>query len=277
MISWLEVFVGRLLGHSNLEVLFDFMSIQDLLRLSACNSTLQVIVQTYKATAWDIDDFLRSWFQYPTDFRHHLGQADAIMTGLSLFHFLDRSPRKDSILRIICRPEGVHTLSFWLLLSGYRMKSRGRNVSLDDLLPYAVYRYKLAHAMGMTKESDSPLFTVEFVAIHEADVHRGIRVGSKIVLEVTEGDPRSTILRELSSQFHLFLYDLDADECSASVSGNNEFHDLGPNCFPFSAIYIPRPTLLFDHRHRRCKRRRACRVSRCWTADGTGGFAAFAI
>ncbi|KAF6755987.1 hypothetical protein DFP72DRAFT_306623 [Ephemerocybe angulata] len=101
-------------------------------RLGQTSNVLSEYVSIYTQEAWDINDFLGTWFSDPCVFRSALAYAGAVITGSQALRYLDRlHPSNSSDLDIVTRLGGAMTLCLYLQEQGYTRVARTFD-RLDD-------------------------------------------------------------------------------------------------------------------------------------------------
>lgn len=180
--------------------LFEFCDTGSVMNLAKTSNIMHAIIDSYSRTAWNVDQFLTSWFSSPKDFREELGQADGIISGDEVLRFMDRKkPAAGRTLHICLRVEGALPLSHFLDDQGYSFQN-------TSIIPgtFDAHILKLSSTNGMTdtwgRSMDLPevVRTFKFV---RTDPQRGDSYTKRIRLLIVSRDPRLIILGYHSCRF----------------------------------------------------------------------------
>lgn len=111
--------------------IFDAIHLADLHRLGRVSTSLYCLFMRYRATRWDIVNFLGLWSTHPTDFMRSLSISGGVISGSQALRFMDReNPSASSDLDIFMRVEGMASFGKMLSRGGYTIHVRDRHTVL---------------------------------------------------------------------------------------------------------------------------------------------------
>lgn len=105
---------------TSVDKLMSYLELRDICRMARTSRDIAISVNRYRRRTWDINKFLRRWFNSPTSFRKTLRICDAILHDTAVRGFFDRDTQQ-SRLDILLSLEGLYVMGVWLERSGYTM------------------------------------------------------------------------------------------------------------------------------------------------------------
>jgi len=115
--------------------IFSLCQADTLLRLCRVSSTMAGLSRAYIHATWDIQKFLKRWFQSPKRFLHVLHVSGGIVAGSQPLQFFKRTRYPNTSLDIYIRFGAMTAMLLWLEDADFIRSGEGSfKAALDDFL-----------------------------------------------------------------------------------------------------------------------------------------------